>query len=149
MKYTPKEYQKLAKDMTKHSSVIKNSIFAFVIGGLICLLGQILLELYKYLGLSNDNASACVSVSLIFLSVLLTALNLYEKIAKKAGAGTLVPITGFANAMSSAAITFKAEGYITGIGAKMFTIAGSVIVYGISASTLYGIIYYILTLVWG
>ncbi len=147
MKYTPKQYKEISKEMTYHTNSLKNCVFAFLVGGAICTLGQALLELYKSFGLDKNMAATCVSISLIFLSVLLTSLNIYDKIAKYAGAGTLVPITGFANAMSSAAITFKAEGYIMGVGAKMFTIAGPVIVYGISAAALYGVIYYILTLI--
>ena len=111
---------------------------AFVIGGGICALGQGMLELFRLLGFEETDAKTLVSVSLIFLGVLLTALGVYDKIAKHAGAGTLVPITGFANAVSSPAIEFKTEGFVTGLGAKMFIIAGPVIVYGVSAATIYG-----------
>lgn len=119
---------------------------AFVIGGGICVLGEALLNLYGMLGLNKDDAGALTSMSLIFLSALLTGLKLYDRIAQHAGAGTLVPITGFANSVVSPALDFKSEGYVLGLGAKMFVIAGPVIVYGISASIVYGIIYYIITL---
>ena len=119
---------------------------AFVIGGGICVLGEALLNLYGMLGLSQDYAGALTSMSLIFLSALFTGLKLYDRIAQHAGAGTLVPITGFANSVVSPALDFKSEGYVLGLGAKMFVIAGPVIVYGISASIIYGVIYYITTL---
>ena len=119
---------------------------AFVIGGGICVLGEALLNLYGMLGLSQDDAGALTSMSLIFLSALFTRLKLYDRIAQHAGAGTLVPITGFANSVVSPALDFKSEGYVLGLGAKMFVIAGPVIVYGISASIIYGVIYYITTL---
>jgi len=115
---------------------------AFLIGGTICTIGEALLNLYSYLGMSEENAAALTSMSLIFLSALLTGLEFYDRIAQHGGAGTLVPITGFANAVVSPAIDFKSEGYVLGLGAKMFVIAGPVIVYGISASVVYGIIYY-------
>ncbi len=119
---------------------------AFAIGGGICVLGEALLNLYGMLGLSQDDAGALTSMSLIFLSALFTGLKLYDRIAQHAGAGTLVPITGFANSVVSPALDFKSEGYVLGLGAKMFVIAGPVIVYGISASIIYGVIYYITTL---
>lgn len=119
---------------------------AFLIGGAICTLGEALLNMYGALGLSQDNAGAMTSMTLIFLSALLTGLKLYDRIAQAAGAGTLVPITGFANSVVSPALEFKSEGYVLGLGAKMFIIAGPVLVYGISASIVYGIIYYIGTL---
>lgn len=119
---------------------------AFLIGGAICTLGEALLNMYAALGLSQDNAGAMTSMTLIFLSALLTGLKLYDRIAQTAGAGTLVPITGFANSVVSPALEFKSEGYVLGLGAKMFIIAGPVLVYGISASIVYGIIYYISTL---
>ena len=114
-----------------------------LIGGGICALGQGFLLWYQRLGIDRDTASAWASITLVFLSILLTGLDLYDSIAKVAGAGTLVPITGFANSMSSAAIEFKSEGWVLGLGAKMFIIAGPVIVYGVSASVIYGILYYI------
>ena len=118
----------------------------FFIGGTICTIGEGLLNLYAYLGLSEDNAAALTSMTLVFLSALLTGLEIYDRIAQHAGAGTLVPITGFANAVVSPAIDFKSEGYVLGLGAKMFVIAGPVIVYGVSASVVYGMIYYVVGL---
>ena len=107
------------------------------------MIGQGILELYKYLGADEDTAKTLCSVTLIFIGILLTALHQYERLAKHGGAGTLVPITGFANAMSSPAIEFKAEGLITGLAAKMFVIAGPVLVYGTAAAVLYGLIYWV------
>jgi len=121
----------------------KDCVFAFVIGGLICTLGQVFVELYGKLGLDQENAGTAASMTLVALSALLTGLSLYDNIAKFAGAGTLVPITGFANSVSAPAVEFKTEGFILGVGAKMFTIAGPVIVYGVSASVVYGLIYWI------
>ena len=115
-------------------------LWAFFVGGAICTLGQVLRNLYESLGLSGDDAGTAVSVTLIFLSALLTGLGLFDKLAKHAGAGTLVPITGFANAMVSPALEFKSEGYITGTAAKLFVVAGPVLVFGISASVIYGLI---------
>lgn len=119
---------------------------AFVIGGLICCIGEGLLNYFEFLGLDRDQAGAWTSITLIFLSALLTGLKLYDRIAQHAGAGTLVPITGFANSVVSPALDFKSEGFVLGLGAKMFVIAGPVIVYGISASVIYGFIYYVMTL---
>ncbi len=115
---------------------------AFVIGGIICCIGQGLTDLYGNAGFDDKTAAAWTSVTLVFLSALLTGLGLYEKIAKHGGAGTLVPITGFANAVVSPALEFKAEGFVLGVGAKIFAIAGPVILYGTAASVLYGLIYY-------
>ena len=119
---------------------------AFLVGGLICLLGQCCITLYTSLGLPKEEAGTAASMSLVALSALLTGLSLYDDLAKAAGAGTLVPITGFANAISAPAVEFKTEGFILGVGAKMFTIAGPVIVYGLSASVVYGLIYWLCTL---
>ena len=140
---TEKQYGKLVKDMSPKSPMGKNCLKAFVVGGLICTLGQALINLYSYWGLEQEQASTVASMTLVALSALLTGLSLYDNLAKHAGAGTLVPITGFANAVSSAAVEFKTEGFILGVGAKMFTIAGPVIVYGVSASVVYGVIYWI------
>ncbi|MBQ3504670.1 MAG: stage V sporulation protein AC [Oscillospiraceae bacterium] len=142
---TEKQYGKLVQEHSPHSPIVKDCLFAFVIGGAICTLGQVLFNLYtRYI--SEDASGTAVSMTLVALSALLTGLSLYDNIAKYAGAGTLVPITGFANAIASPAIEFKTEGFILGVGAKMFTIAGPVIVYGVSASVVYGIIYWITTL---
>jgi stage V sporulation protein AC len=124
----------------------KDCVFAFVIGGLICTLGQVFISCYKALGLDKTDAGTLASMSLVALSALLTGLSLYDNIAKYAGAGTLVPITGFANSISAPAVEFRTEGFILGVGAKMFTIAGPVIVYGVSASVVYGFIYWLTTL---
>lgn len=140
------EYSRLVKEKSPKSPTLKNCAFAFVVGGLICSLGEVLTLVYTSLSLPEEDAKTLTSVSLIFLGVLLTALGVFDNIAKHAGAGTLLPITGFANAVASPAIEFKSEGFILGVGAKMFTIAGPVIVYGVSASVIYGIIYWITTL---
>ena len=143
---TQREYGKLVKELSPKSPIIKDCIWAFVIGGLICTVGQLFMDLYTYLGLEKTDAGTATSMSLIVISALLTGLSVYDDIAKHAGAGTLVPITGFANAVVSPAIEFKTEGFILGVGAKMFTIAGPVIVYGTVASVIYGLIYWITTL---
>lgn len=145
-KISDEEYKKRVAENEK-SPVIKDLIWAFVIGGLICVLGQAITDFSKMLGADKETAGAVTSASLIFLSGLFTGLGLYEKLAKHAGAGTLVPITGFANAMVSPAIEFKNEGLIFGVGAKLFVIAGPVIVYGVSASVIGGIIYYLFLLI--
>ena len=141
---TKEKYAELVKKRSKNSRIAIDCAKAFVIGGAICTIGQGILELFLYLDFEEDTAKTLTSVSLIFIGVLLTALHQYERLAKHGGAGTLVPITGFANAMSSPAIEFKAEGLITGLAAKMFVIAGPVLVYGTAAAVLYGIIYYVL-----
>lgn len=143
MQPTPKDYEKMAQKASPPTKSYKTLPLAFVVGGLICTLGQVLGNLYLSLGLPEDTAAGLASVTLIFLAVLLTGLNAFDNIAKHAGAGTLVPITGFANAMSSAAIEFRSEGLIMGLGAKLFVIVGPVLVYGISASIIYGIIFYL------
>lgn len=142
---TEKEYAKLVKDMSPKSPLGKDCLNAFWIGGLICAIGQVIMNGYTALGLPEKEAGTAMSMTLVALSALLTGFSLYDNIAKYAGAGTLVPITGFANAISSAAIEFKTEGFILGVGAKMFTIAGPVIVYGVSASVVYGVIYWLCT----
>ena len=143
---TDKEYQKLVEQVSPNSPIGKDCFHAFWIGGLICVLGQLLINGYSALGLDKTQASTAASMTLVALSALLTGLSLYDDIAKHAGAGTLVPITGFANAVAAPAVEFKTEGFILGVGAKMFTIAGPVIVYGVSASVVYGLIYWITTL---
>lgn len=140
------EYQKIVTEKSKTSKIWVNCLMAFLIGGGICLLGQILTTLYIGVGLEEKTARTVTSVSLVFLGVLFTAIGCYDDIAKHAGAGTLVPITGFANSVASPAIEFKAEGFVLGLGAKMFVIAGPVIVYGVSASIIYGVILWILSL---
>lgn len=146
MKFSSKEYAEMVKKVSPTSKTFMNCIKAFLIGGLICVIGQLFTELYSKLGLGNNQISMLVPVTLIFISVTLTSFGIYDKIARHAGAGTLVPITGFANAVAAPAIEYKTEGFILGVGAKMFTIAGPVIVYGVSASVVYGLIYWITTL---
>jgi stage V sporulation protein AC len=143
---SPKEYSDIVKKNSPNSKCFVNSIMAFLIGGAICTIGQCLTNLYQFWGLDEESSKTLTSVTLIFLGILLTAIGVYDKIARHAGAGTLVPITGFANAVSSPAIEFKAEGYVAGLGAKMFIIAGPVIVYGTTASIIYGAILWILHL---
>ena len=143
---TEQEYGKLVKQMSPKSPIWKDCLGAFIIGGLICTLGQAFMNIYDAVGLNKTNAGTATCISLIFLSALLTGFSLYDNIAKFAGAGTLVPITGFANSIAAPAVEFKTEGMILGVGAKMFTIAGPVIVYGVSASVVYGLIYWITTL---
>ncbi len=140
MNMTPKEYNRYVARLAKKSPLGKDLLNSFLIGGLICVIGQLILNGYTALELSEQDAAAATSVSLVFLSAVLTGLSVYDDLAKIAGAGTLVPITGFANAVVSPAIEFKAEGFVTGMAAKMFIIAGPVIVYGTVASVLYGII---------
>lgn len=147
MDMSNESYKKYAESRAAKSPIGKNCLCAFLVGGLICTLGQGLADIYKnLLGMEKTSAGSLTSVTLIFIAVLLTGLGVFDKIAQMAGAGTLVPITGFANAVSSAAIDSKTEGFILGVGAKMFTIAGPVIVYGISSGVVYGMIYWIITL---
>lgn len=142
---TQKQYAKLVKQISPPSPVGKDCLLAFLVGGLICTLGQGLTELYAA-ALDKQSAATAASMTLVALSALLTGLSIYDDIAKAAGAGTLVPITGFANAISAPAVEFRTEGFILGVGARMFTIAGPVIVYGLSASVVYSIIYYLATI---
>ena len=137
-----KEYQKMTGKASNRSKVIPDCLNAFWVGGGICVIGQALIDLYSHFVFDVNSVSMCASMSLVFLSILFTGLTLYQKLANIGGAGTLVPITGFANAMSSPAIEFKTEGFVLGVGANMFKIAGPVIVYGTVASVIYGIIYY-------
>ncbi len=140
---TQKEYQNYVNQKSPNSPILKNCFLAFLIGGLICSIGQLIMEICKYRGLDNEISATITSIILIFLSAFLTALNLFNKIGKFAGAGSLVPISGFANSIVSPAMEYKSEGYVMGVGAKMFTVAGPVLVYGISASILVGIVYLI------
>ncbi|WMJ24368.1 stage V sporulation protein AC [Paludicola sp. MB14-C6] len=143
---TSMEYNDIVKKASPNSKSYKNIPFAFLIGGAICVVGQLLMEIYKYLGASKDITSTLASISLVLMSAILTGINVYDDIARIAGAGTLVPITGFANAVVSPALEFKSEGYILGLGAKLFVIAGPVIVYGTLASVLYGVIVFLFKL---
>ena len=143
---TERQYERLVGELAPKSPIWKDCLNAFWIGGLICTLGQLAMNGYTALGLDKENAGTATSMTLVVLSALLTGLSLYDNIAKHAGAGTLVPITGFANSIAAPAVEFKTEGFILGVGAKMFTIAGPVIVYGVSASVVYGFVYWITTL---
>lgn len=140
MNMTNQEYQDYVAQKAKKSPIVKDTLLAFLIGGAICVVGQGLLDLFMAQGLHRDDASTATTIVLVALSALLTGLNLYNKIARFGGAGTLVPVTGFANAVVSPAIDFKSEGLVTGMAAKMFTVAGPVIVFGVTASVLYGVI---------
>ncbi len=142
MKVTPELYQDMQKQASPPSKSYINIPMAFLVGGLICTLGQLLLTFYQNLTAGKTEAAAWTSVTLVLLSVVLTGFGIYERLAKHAGAGTLVPITGFANAISSSAIESRSEGFVLGVGAKIFTIAGPVILYGCAASVIYGLIYY-------
>ncbi len=143
MNMSNQEYNKYVSDRAQPSPIWKDMIWAFCVGGAICTLGQVLSTLYQSWGASKEDAGTWVSITLIFLPSLLTGLGVFDDIVKRAGAGTLVPITGFSNAMVSPALEFKSEGFVTGTGAKLFTVAGPVLAYGISASVVYGIILWI------
>ena len=144
MDMSPQEYQAYIKERAPKSPIWKDTALAFLIGGGICAVGQLIANGWQALGLTQQEAASATSVTLVFLSVLLTALGLYHRLARYAGAGTLVPITGFANAVASPAIDFRAEGIVTGTAVKMFTVAGPVIVFGTAASVVYGLVLYLL-----
>lgn len=139
-------YKDYVENKTPKSPIIRDCVFAFLVGGFICVIGQFIKNLSIYLGAGLDDTKTIVPVVLIFIAGLLTAFGIYDKIGKFAGAGSIIPITGFANSIVSTAMEFKKEGWILGLGAKIFTIAGPVIVYGVSASVVYGLIYWITTL---
>ena len=143
---TEKQYGALVARMAPKSPMWRDCLNAFWIGGLICVVGQIFTNCYGAWGLEKQDAGPAASMTLVALSALLTGLSVYDDIAKHAGAGTLVPITGFANAIAASAVEFKTEGFVLGVGAKMFTIAGPVIVYGLAASVVYGFIYWLYTI---
>ena len=140
MDMTPKEYQQYVQQKSKKSPILKDVVLAFVIGGLICVVGQAIQNGWSAAGLNEEDAGTATSCTMVLLSALLTGFNLYSRLARFSGAGTLVPITGFANAVVSPAIDFKSEGFVTGMAAKMFTVAGPVIVFGTLASAIYGVI---------
>jgi len=144
---TDKQYQTYVDKKTPNSPIVKDVLFAFLIGGTICLIGQFINNGYQALGLNEDIASMGTSVTLVFFGALFTGLGLYERLAKFAGAGSIVPITGFANAVVSPAMEFKSEGLVLGLAVKMFTVAGPVLVYGITASVFAGIVYFIMSLI--
>lgn len=146
MDMSNQEYGKYVSSKAKPSPIWKDCLWAFCVGGLICTAGQALMNVFQSAGLEKEDAGTLVSVTLIFVAALLTGLGWFDNIAKHAGAGTLVPITGFANAMVSPALEFKSEGLVTGTGAKLFTVAGPVLAYGIGASVIYGVILYVISL---
>lgn len=141
------EYKKLTQKHLPKSPTLKNSLFAFFVGGFLCLLGEILAHLYIYLGVVTDKAYLLVTITFIIIASLATAFGFFDKIARFAGAGTLVPVTGFSNSVTSAAIDNRSEGFVLGVGAKIFTVAGPVILFSTIAGTIYGIIYYIYLMV--
>lgn len=138
-------FQTLEKEVEPKPQIVKNCIRAFLVGGLICDLGQVIMTVLKNYDFSKDEIGAITSICMVFLGALLTGVGIYDKIAAYAGAGTVVPITGFSNAIVAPAIEFKKEGFVFGVAAKMFTIAGPVLVYGIGSSVIVGIVYYIIT----
>ena len=144
---TDKQYARLVKELSPASPIKRDCFNAFWIGGTICLIGQLIQNGYLALGIEEEQAGTAASMTLVAISALLTGLSLYDDIARHAGAGTLVPITGFANAIAAPAVEFKTEGFILGTAAKMFTIAGPVIVYGVAASVIYGLFYWLYTLI--
>ncbi len=139
-KISQKEYGEMVKSASPNSKILKNTFLAFTLGGIICVLGQLVSQMYLNFGISKEDAAALTSSTLIFFGAFLTGIGVYDNIAKIGKAGTLVPITGFANSIVSSALEYKTEGYVLGIGAKLFTVAGPVIAYGIAASVIYGII---------
>lgn len=147
MKSKVNRYQKMVKKASPPSPNVKNFIWAYTVGGLICVIGQLFTEMYTYFDLPEKSVKIAVPVTLIFIASLLTGIGIFDKIAKHAGAGTIVPITGFSNAVTAPAIEFKSEGWVLGLGANMFKIAGPVIVYGTVASVIYGVIYWIVRIV--
>lgn len=144
MKMTNQEYAKYVKDQSPKSKLWLNMLNAFWIGGLICVVGQAFSNMYGHWGLDEKAAATMTSITMIFIGALLTGLKIYDNIAKIGGAGTIIPITGFANSIVASAMEYKSEGFILGMGAKMFAIAGPVLVYGISASVVLGVIYQLL-----
>ena len=140
---TKKEYSKIVEKHSGKSPLLKDCIRAFLIGGLVCTIGQAFRDFYKYVGLSKELSGTATSITLIFIASLLTAFGIFDKIGKFAGAGTLIPITGFSNAVTSPAMEFKSEGLVAGVGAKIFTVAGPVIVYGTLSSIVAGFIYFV------
>ncbi len=147
MNLSNEEYKKYAEGRAKKSPIVKDCIWAFFTGGAICTVGHGLKQMYTSFGVGKDNAGMLASVTLVFAAVFLTGLGVFDDIAKHAGAGTLVPITGFANAVSSCAIDTKSEGFVLGVGAGIFKIAGPVILYGVSAGVVYGVVYWVTTLI--
>ena len=143
---TEKQYDQLIKELSPKSPAWKDCLWAFCVGGAICALGQFFINWYASLGLNKSDASGAASMTLVVLAALLTGLGVFDDIAKRAGAGTLLPITGFANAIAAPAVEFQTEGFILGVGAKIFTLAGPVILYGVSTSAVYGFIYWLVSI---
>jgi stage V sporulation protein AC len=143
--FTKAEYSDLVDKKSPNSPILRNIIFAFIVGGLICILGQFITNYFLSRGIARETVASITPILLILLSVILTALDLYDSLGKFAGAGSIVPITGFANSVASPAIEFKSEGLVLGLGAKMFTVAGPVLAYGLSASVIFGFIYFLLS----
>ena len=143
--FTKKEYQDYVKKKSPNTSIIKNVIWAFIVGGIICTIGEAFSNFYVAKGFDKDTVSNLTSMTMIFLGAFLTGINVYDEIGKRAGAGSIVPITGFANSIVSPAMEYKSEGYILGVGSKMFIIAGPVLVFGIASSVIIGILFYIFT----
>lgn len=145
VKITPEEYKTMTDKATPKPTILKNILFAFIIGGIICVIAQIIINFYTiYLELPRQTAQAAGTATMIFLGALLTGLGVYDNIGKYGGAGSIVPVTGFANSMVSPALEYKREGYVLGVGAKLFTVAGPILVYGITASILIGVVYLII-----
>lgn len=142
-KLSPKAYQQMVQEIKPKPTLLKNSVWAFVVGGLICAFGQIVFNTYVTFGLNEQDSTAATAATLVFLGAFFTGLGIYDSLGKHAGAGSIVPITGFSNSIVSSAMEFKREGYVFGLGAKMFTIAGPVLVYGFMMSALIGLIYYL------
>lgn len=142
--FTKKEYKQYVEAKSPKSKILRNIIRAFMVGGLICVIGQLFSNLLKSRGIGADGVSSLTSIIMVFLGALFTGLNVYDDLGRYAGAGSIVPITGFANSIVSPAMEFKSEGYVTGVGARMFVIAGPVLVYGVTASVVVGIIYYLI-----
>lgn len=143
---TSKDYQKLSQQYTPKPTIIKNVILAFIVGGIICSIGQIFINTFKTLGFAQTEASTAATATMIFLGALLTGLGVYDQIGKFAGAGSIVPVTGFANSIVAPAMEFRREGYVMGVGAKLFTVAGPVLVYGIATSIVVGVAYFLIHL---
>ena len=141
---TPENYKTLAQQFTPKPTILKNMVRAFVVGGVICAIGQVILNLFVMGGLTSIEASTAATATMIFLGALLTGLGIYDEIGKFAGAGSIVPVTGFANSIVAPAMEFQREGYVLGVGAKLFTVAGPVLVYGITTSIVVGIVYFLL-----
>ena len=141
---TPEQYKTLTQQFTPKPTIVKNVVRAFVVGGIICAIGQVIINLYVTFGLARIEASTAATATMIFIGALLTGLGIYDEIGKFGGAGSIVPVTGFSNSIVSPAMEFKREGYVLGVGAKMFTIAGPVLVYGIATSIVVGFVYFFL-----